>query len=230
MFNTLRIMSSCTDKRYSDTPFEELAALYQNTNIKDRDKSSIVRTVFCRLFPMLLKLQSTFAEINNDTKIECIMSDIHYALLLYGTKQKPKCKFTTYLYNNIKTSLLTYQTKANSHKRCVWRHMIKNNDDGTNYFISTAKAKNNSVTMSQFIEGLNNATLLSSEEKDYCKCVLYGYIKSGEIEHQMNYSNRFDTNIMTNPNGGKKIKRKSINDIKKSIKAKFEKYDRKLFV
>lgn len=229
MFDTLKLMNSCISKKYEDTPFEELVKIYQSTT-NDKVHSAIVSTTFCRLFPMLFKIYNQFPTVPSEAKVEWILFSIMRIYRFWGTKGEPAAKFTTYLYGIVRNHINTEINVAKCKKRQTEKKLVyKEATDGSNLHVNNASSFDGNRQTREFLENLKQATNLSSDEKEYCACVLAGYTKNEEIEEKMNFNTRFNDQKMSNPLNEKRIKKRTVSDIRRSLKKKFNVYDRDLF-
>lgn len=226
MFETLKLMNACTVKQYRDVSFEELADLYQ-VETNERIKSNISRTIFCRLFPMLYTIYNKFPDLPNEVRVETILMSIVKVLKYWGTS-KTKAKFTTYLYGCVTNQLRTEITYMNCKKRETWKKIVPNNsDDGESRYLKNTADTYPNVENILFLEDLKMASNLSSEEKDYCACVLAGIIRGDELEEREHYMER--QNLFSDPILKTRITKMGPNKIKQSLKKKLKEYGKELF-
>ena len=188
MFSTYKIMSAHPCKELQDKTLEDLCLEYnQTTNMKL--KNNIYRTMYCKLFPMMLNVQKNYPTLTNEQKVEVTMFILISTLRCYKGIEKERTKFSTYYCTNLKNGMVTVINSMKCHKRCVWMNMI-DNAETVSYVLSTQKDKEKETTNNYFLDNLKSAKYLSTLEKEYCGCVLAGYTKLDELSELLDLNNR----------------------------------------
>ena len=250
MYETYRIMSAKLDKNLQTKTMEELSAMYNGAekqgNIKLRN--SIYRVLYCKLYPMMLTIVKNYPMLSNDQRVEVTMMVLIATLRCY--KDNMKTKFSTNYYNNLKNGMMTQINSLKCTKRCVWLNMVED-QELSSFVLGNQTNESYEEQRSSFVKNLDKATNLSTLEKRYINAVLSGVTKKEELIRLLQIRtdyNKFakanptkvlpkakrrkklfevqqvETNLMTEDEELKMLK-----NIKKSIREKFNKFDRDLF-
>ena len=225
-------MSSRLKPELQELELETLCEMYgKSTDAKERN--DIYRTLYCKLFPMMLSVQKNYPMLSNSQRVEVTMMILISTLRCYNNKQGKKSKFSTYYCTNLKNGMMTQINSLHCSKRCVWLNMVED-EEKSSYILTSQKNKPVEERTEYFMENIVNNTKLSTLEKDYINCVLNGYTKPEEIEKQLNLKHRYNSfnplcnNKITNPINDKG----AINLVKrarKSLKNKIKLLDRNIF-
>ena len=231
MFETYRIMSSRLKPQLQEKELEELCDMYEKET-DPRKRNDIYRTLYCKLFPMMLSVQKNYPMLTNAQRVEVTMMILISTLRCYGKQKGAKSKFSTYYCTNLKNGMMTQINSLHCNKRCAWLNVIE--DETQNDFIlSSISNKSHELSSDYFLENLKHTNNLSGIEKEYIECALKGYRNLEDFKKQLNIKNRVnDFNAkkgnVTNPMTDKE-ELNFIKKIKKSIKSKFLEFDRQLF-
>ena len=69
MFATYDMMKRCTNDTYLNKELNELVVEYRNTT-EARERNRLIATIFCKVYPMILKIQKTFYMLTPEQKME----------------------------------------------------------------------------------------------------------------------------------------------------------------
>ena len=228
-------------------------------DLKLRD--DIFRTLYCRLFPMMLTIQKNYPTLSNAQRVEVTMMILISTLRCYRSS-KQKSKFSTYYFNNLKNGMMTQINSMKCAKRSAMLYTIKDQEKST-LILQNQKNKSKESSIEYFLDNLQANTKLSTLEKDYCNMVLSGFTKIEQVdstklqelyseyqgcseekqkektmsklfnEYNKGTINRIkDTmgnNTITNPLLSDTDRTQLIKQAKKSLRKKFELFDRELF-
>lgn len=232
MFDTYRIMSSRLKPELQELELETLCEMYGKST-DPQERNDIYRTLYCKLFPMMLSVQKNYPMLSNAQRVEVTMMILISTLRCYNNKQGKKTKFSTYYCTNLKNGMMTQINSLHCSKRCVWLNMVEDENIST-YIIGSQKTKPTEDTKDYFVENIKNNAKLSTLEKDFIECVLNGYTKPDDIERQLNLKDRynsyntFNTNKMSNPITDKTACN-LVKKARKSLKQKISLLDRTVF-
>ena len=205
--------------------------IYKN-EFKMRDL--IYRTMYCKLYPMMLSVQKNYPTLSNAQRVEVTMMILISTLRCYSQNKKIKTKFSTYFCNNLKNGMMTQINSLKCTKRSVWLNII--GDEQQNDFILSNKTdKSQDSSLDYFFENLENSVALSTLEKSFVKCILHGFKKNEEISEHLQIKEKFNKYVtMTDPLHSNKLmddegELKLIKQIRKSVKNKCKKFGTGLF-
>ena len=206
-----------------------------------KQRNDIYRTMYCKLFPMMLTVQKNYTTLSPVQRVEVTKMILISTLRCYTRNKKIKTKFSTYYMTNLKRGMLTQINSMKCNKRCVWSNMIEN-EEQSSYALATQSTPDVELSIDTFLKGVDSSTYLSTAEKAYIRCImdngnLTDKVKKSEdpetkvyptkIESYINKQNKingFTTSPMTDE-AQKALNKK----LKKSIKQKFLELDRDLF-
>lgn len=177
MFTTYKLIKGCTNSTLLARDLNDLVEDYRNTN-NARERNRLIATIFCKLYPMILKLQQKFHTLTVEQKIEHALYHLVKSLNNYDST---KMKFSSFFYVHLTNQFKSLLTAELSNKRKVFQNISVNNDYHMEHFAQTAFAKPYEKTDAGFLNEIKHATYLSSEEKDYCGCVVAGIDKLDDI-------------------------------------------------
>lgn len=226
MYDSLQIMKGIPVDDLMGLPLEEVVLKFQTT--EDRKlQNRCFAYVFCNLFPMILKLHHKHPTLTlTERTEECICCTLH-AMKKFGTKQLAnKTKFSTFLYLVLSNSLKGMVIRSeNNCKKKVWSNLISCDTKTLNYILDvSAPDKLSTADYNKFLMELDNSSILSKDEIEYCKQVLLGYKTNKEIAENMHITsvcnyNKKQKKFITKPvdERGANIR---VAEIKRSIKRK----------
>lgn len=177
MFTTFKLMRACTNEELLARDLNDIVAEYKITE-DARKRNRLIATVFCKLYPMILKLQKKFHTLTTEQKIEHALYHLVKALERYDSK---KMKFSSFFHTHLSNQFKTLLSMECSQKRAVFQNIIANNAEYMDLYAHTAPAKPYEHTDIGLINDIKNSSYLSSEEKDYCSCVVAGIDKMSDI-------------------------------------------------
>lgn len=230
MYETFKVMSNCTTQKYLDMELEDLTTEYKKTTSMSI-RSKIFAAMFVKVFPMMLKIQKKYYSLTNEQKVDHAIWHLLRSISYY--KNDGKTKFSSFFHTHLSNQMKTLLTSQSSYKNAVWQNMVDDKENVLTWYNHNATCKNMEETAKYFLDNLKYSCHLSSEEKDYCACVIAGYDKMQSIADKMNITKNV-TNPLKNMNiqdlekENKKELRK-IRKIKQSIKEKINKYGIEVF-
>lgn len=241
MYNTYRMMLGNTNDTYLNKTLEELVEEYKEADKQDKvlKMNKIVAAMFCKVFPMILKIQERYYSITNEQKVDTAVYHLVRSIKRYKNKN---VKFSSFYYTHLSNMMKSLLTAETSLKRVVWYNIVNNNEDVMKWYAKNAPTKEPEMSNDYFLKNLESSTYLSTEEKEYCRMILDGYNKSKEINDQFTqrninliYDNK--NSKITNPLENKtpeellkyqaqmeKKQLKRVRDIRDSIKQKHKQY------
>lgn len=234
MYTTYKLMFNCTNTTYLDKSLEDLCEEYNNTlNVDKRNK--IVAAMFCKVYPMILTIQKKYYSITNEQKVEHALFHLVRSIKYY--KNDGKVKFSSFFHTHMENQMKTLLTSENSLKKAVFQNIVRNNDNVLNWYVKNEPTKNIEMSDEYFLDNLENSTYLSTEEKDYCKCVLQGFDRTKQISKELNLTQKYNITDPINENMSvekqhqiqEQRDQRRIRKIKQSIKDKLDKYGRQIF-
>lgn len=222
-------------------PSEILNAFKKRLDKPGKLRNDIYRTMYCKLFPMMLSVQKNYTTLSPVQRVEVTKMILISTLRCYSRNKKIKTKFSTYYMTNLKNGMMTQINSLKCNKRCIWSNMLEN-EEQSNYALATQSAKDNELSIDTFLNNVDNSTYLSSAEKAYIRCImdngnLSDKLKKGETEETKTYPTKIGEYIdrlnkaagfTSNPISADEQKSLT-KKLKKSIKEKFLKFDRELF-
>lgn len=216
MFVTYQVMS-CRKSTELEEKFtiDELARMFDDENTSSFEKNKIYATIYCQLFPMMIKLQRSHSLLSNEEKAEICMYMLLCALKTY--KKQKKIKFSTYFYQCLGNHFLTYTNKQKSNKRKIWFNLATDATALTDALNKLDKTITNREM--KLLRIIKEHDSLDIYEKEYCACLLAGYTKSKEIADKLKLATRMQNISMDNPLY-EKTNSKLIYKLKNSIKNK----------
>lgn len=238
MFATYKLMTSSTTEVYLGKTLEELVEDYKRTeDVRKRNK--IIAAMFCKVFPMILKIQEKYYSLTNEQKVDHAIFHLIRSIRYYDSK-KNKVKFSSFYFTHLTNQMKTLLTAENSLKKAAFQNIVRNNDEVLNLYAQNAEDKMLEYSEEYFLKNLEENTYLSSEEKEYLTCQLAGYNKTKEIAQKLDLDNRYNLKkAVTNPLAvmdlqkrqelDEKIAVRRIRRIRDSIKQKYEKYGAAIF-
>lgn len=149
-------------------------------DLKLRD--DIFRSLYCRLFPMMLTIQKNYPTLSNAQRVEVTMMILVSTLRCYKSS-KQKTKFSTYYFNNLKNGMMTQINSMKCAKRSAMLYTIKDQEKST-LILQNQKNKSKENSIEYFIDNLKTASNLSTLEKDYCNMVLSGFTKIEQMDEE----------------------------------------------
>ena len=177
MYNTYKLMSSCTNSTYLEKDLEQLCEEYKQTD-DARKRNKIISAMFCKVFPMILKIQEKYYSLTNEQKVEHAIFHLIRSIEYYN---KSSAKFSSFYHTHLTNQMKTLFTSENSLKKAVFQHIVKDNDKALSWHTNNTPDKQYIDTDDYMLDVIKNATKLSSEEKAYCICVLAGCEKPQQI-------------------------------------------------
>ena len=179
-------MSACTNSEYLSQDIDTLALAYQKTQ-SARERNRLIATIFCKLYPMMLKISRKYFSLTNEQKTEHALYHLVKALERFDNK---KMKFSSFFHTHFSNQMKSLLTAESSHKRAVFQNIVKHNDEVLNVYAQTASDKEFKDSDLGLIEDIKNSSFLSTEEKEYCTCVISGVDTAKEISKMMNLDKR----------------------------------------
>ena len=195
MFATYKLMSSCTNEEYLSRDLDDLVAEYKET-VDARKRNKLIATIFCKLYPMMLKLMKKYYTLTPEQKIEHAVYRLVMGLEMHNPK---KMKFSSFFYMHFSNHMKTLYTNSLAPCRAAFANIVGNNDEVMRVYSETAIEKENSVK--GLLKDINDSTWLSSEEKKYCSCIAVGLKTPQEIQKIMKFDLNKDVKkpLVSNP-------------------------------
>lgn len=183
MFETLKSMKSITTTELEGLTLEEVVLKFQNTqDISLQNKCYAY--VFCNIFPMLLKIHHKFNTLSTTERTEECLSCTLHSMRKYNTDKK--VKFTTFIYGNLTRSFITLSERLlNNNKHKIWSNLTTMDSSSLNYILRSVRDKDRNQEYRSYLLDLENSSILSQEEIDFCKTVIFGFRNNKEIAKQM---------------------------------------------
>ena len=219
IFATYKMMHACTNKEYLDRDFNDLIAEYKSTH-NARIKNKCIATIFCKIYPMILKMQKKFYTLTPAQKIEHILYNLVIGVNNFDLNKK--IKFTTFITTHLNNKLNSLLITEDCIKRKVFHNIVKHNDEIMEVYVQTKVDPSYDYDNGEknLVNDINNSTFLSSEEKEYCSCLIKGMTTAKEIGKAMKLkekSNFIAKPLITNPLYVKDITSSSESDIEKRV-------------
>lgn len=230
MYSTYKLMSNCTKKQYLDKSLEDLCKEYNATeNAGIRNK--IVAAMFIKVFPMIQKIQSKYYSLTNEQKVDHALFHLVRSIKYYKNNN---VKFSSFFHTHLTNQMKTLLSSENSLKKAAFQNIVRDNDNVLTWYAKNESMKDYEQTERYMLQCLKDSSYLSTEEKEFCACVLAGYDKMATITEKLNLNERMSTNPIKSVNINdfdttKKIDTKYARKIKKSLKEKYAKYGDKIF-
>lgn len=230
MYTTYKLMANCTNSTYLNMDLEDLCEGYKKTeSVTKRNK--IIAAMFCKVYPMVLDIQKKYYSITNEQKVEHALFHLVRSIKYY--KQDGKVKFSSFFHTHLSNQMKSLLSSENSLKKAAFQNIVRNNDNVMNWYAKNEPIKSYEQSEIYVLENLKNSSYLSTEEKEYCACIIAGYDKVQQISEKLNLTNRVQDPIRNTkkeytPEQIIKLQdsrnQKRIRDIRKSIKDKINKY------
>ena len=239
MYTTYKMMLACTNKEYLNKDYRDLIIEYRGTT-NARVKNKCVATIFCKIYPMILKIQKKFYTLSSTQKIEHVLYNLVIGIDNYDLNKKTS--FVTFIHTHLTNKLHSLLVTEGCLKRKVFQSIVPHNEEAMKVYAQTKIDPSYDYDNGEknLNNDINNSTFLSSEEKKYCSCLITGMTTAKEIGKAMKlvekskqsfakplFTNPLIVNDLTPDNDGisdasmdKKIIKK-IKEIKDSIKRKY---------
>lgn len=182
MYDTYKLMSSCTNSTYLNKELEELCEDYKATE-NVRTKNKIIAAMFCKVFPMILEIQKKYYSLTNDQKVEHALFHLVRSIRYYKNNN---VKFSSFYHTHLTNQMKTLLTSENSLKKAAFQNIVRDNDNVLTWYTKNEPSKNYENSDEYMLQTIKNAPKLSSEEKAYCACIIAGYDKSSQIIEKLN--------------------------------------------
>lgn len=187
---------------------------YQNSN-SSKVRGKCIASIYCKLFPMILKIQQSFPMLTSEQKTEACIHIIQTSLEKFNIT-RTDIKFTSYFYGNFRRNLLTLSNmETNCHKRKIWSNMVDITNEATRRYLLEGFMGTTINTIAEhtlFFNDMNNSSLnLTTEEQILCKQLLKGYKTCKELAPFI-----FPNEVLTDKNYS--IINKMRSNLKKKIK------------
>lgn len=236
------IRSKLLEAEKCQLPKEIVIELTNKLNRPAKLRNDIYRTMYCKLFPMMLSVQKNYTTLSPVQRVEVTKMILISTLRCYSQNPNArKTKFSTYYMTNLKRGMLTQINSMKCNKRCIWSNMIEN-EEQSSYALATQSTPDSDLSIETFLKNVDSSTYLSSAEKAYIRCIMDNGNLSEKVKknedintkvyptkidsyiENLNKQNGFTTNPMTED------EQKTLNKkLRKSIKQKFLQMDRELF-
>lgn len=229
MYATYKMMSNGTNSTYLNKSLEELCDEYNSTDSVNK-RNKIVAAMFCKVFPMILEIQKKYYSLTNEQKVDHALFHLVRSIKYY---KKGNVKFSSFFHTHLTNQMKTLLSSENNLKKAAFQNIVRDNDNVLNRYIKTQPTKDYDKSEQYFLENLKNSTYLSTEEKEYCACILAGYDKVDIIREKLDLENRHMDNAIVRKQelSEEKIKeldakrdQRRIRKIKQSIKDKIALY------
>lgn len=178
MFKTYDLMCSLRNEQLIALPINDLVSLYQETD-KARLKSKYYANVFCRFFPMILKITQKYGALTNEQKVE---ETLRCLLLSMNNFSGRKAKFITYFYGNLHTKLTGLVKRLQCDNKKVWTELYQGTQEEVNRLLNLIPDKSNNYDISEVID---NSSILNKDEKLLCKLYSEGFYSNKDILKRM---------------------------------------------
>lgn len=229
MYTTYKLMSAATNDTYLNKTLEELVEDYKKTN-NQGIKNKVIAAMFCKVFPMILKIQEKYYSLTNEQKVDHAIYHLIRSIKYYKNNN---VKFSSFYYTHLTNQMKTLLSAENNLKKAAFQNIIRNNEEVLNTYTQNTPDKTIDYSEQYFLDNLRNSTYLSSEEKEYCACILAGYTKTKEIANKLNFGERTKVRRVTNPlmimdmnkqqQLDEKFAERKIRKIRNSLKEKMQK-------
>lgn len=187
MYDTYRSITSIPVKELEHLSLNEVAVLFQQST--DREfRNKCFAYVFKNVYPMLLGIHHNekYAKLTHDDKTEECLCCTLYAMEHWTPKRGQKLSsYINMVVNSCFTTMLGKHVNCNKHK--VFDNLIEADDKTLGLILSSIKDTNDKKPMVDLICKLDNSTLLTRDEKDYCKNLMNGYVTNKEMASQMKH-------------------------------------------
>ncbi len=178
MFATLKMMSNCTNEEYKTKTLEELCELYKSTE-NPILINKIIGAMFCKVHPMVLKIQEKYYTITNEQKVEQCLFHLVRCIKRYNSANK--VKFSSFYYLLLANEMKSLLSAENSYKRAAFHNITKNNHEVMDWYLKNAPDQEVCQQDLDFLTNLQSSSYLSQEEKAYCKYILEGTVRSKDL-------------------------------------------------
>ena len=156
-------------------------------------RNKVISAMFVKVFPMILKIQKKYYSLTNEQKVDHAIFHLIRSISYY--KNDGKVKFSSFFHTHLCNQMKTLLTSQGSYKNAVWQNIVADNDNVLKWYSQNKVTKNMDMTEKYFLDNLKASCHLSSEEKDFCACVLAGYDKMQNIADKMNMSNPIKSRV-----------------------------------
>lgn len=188
MYQTYKMMFNATNSQYLDKSLETLCEDYKATNIVGK-RNKIIAAMFCKVFPMILKIQEKYYSLTNEQKVEHALFHLVRSVKYY---QNNNIKFSSFFYTHLTNQMKSLLTSENSLKKAVFQNIVRNNDDVLKLYTCSQPAKSYENSERYLINNIKTSQYLSQEEKEYCLCYLMGYTSVPQLSEKLNIESRVD--------------------------------------
>ena len=197
MFATYKLISACTNEEYMKRDLDDLVTEYRETT-DARKRNKLISTIFCKLYPMMLKLMQKYYTLTPEQKIEHALYRLVKGLEMYNPK---KMKFSSFFYMHFSNHMKTLYTNSLAPCRAAFANIVGNNDEVMRVYTETATERERDSSEQGLLDDIKDASYLSSEEKEYCSCVVAGITKTKEIKERLKLDkrNNFNKPLISNP-------------------------------
>lgn len=186
LFITYNLMRACTTKECLDRDIDDLAKEYKLTE-NARERNKLIAAIYCQLYPMMIKISKKYFSITPEQKLECALTNLVKGLTKWDSK---KTKFSTFYHLDFANQMKSLYTAENSLKRAVFQNIIDCNEEALNIYSETETDKSYEDNEKELLHDIKNSSFLSSEEKEYCGCVLAGITTTKEIADKLKLEER----------------------------------------
>ena len=131
---------------------------------------------------------------------------MEYALfhLVKGLSQydSKKMKFSSFFYLKLSNMMKTFVQVEYSPSKAANQNIVGNSDEVLRIYSETMSDREYDVSEQGLIRDIKGSKYLSSEEKEYCTCIVAGINKTEDIKKvlQLEKRNDFQKSLITKPN------------------------------
>jgi len=224
MYATYKLMLSCTNESYLERDVDDLVREYRE-EVEARKRNKLIATIFCKLYPMILKIQKKYYNMTPDQKMEYALFHLVKGLSQYNNK---KMKFSSFFYLKLSNMMKTSVQLDYTPSKAANTNVVSNSDEVLRIYSETKTDREYADSEEGLLKDISESKYLSSEEKQYCSCIVAGITKTEEIKKVLKIEEKVSKSLITPPTLSPEERKKKtdkqaqlkIKQIKDSIKKK----------
>lgn len=230
MYATHKLMLSCTNEELLARDIDDLVREYRET-VEARKRNKLIATIFCKLYPMILNIQKKYYNYSFEQKIDYALFHLVKGLSQFDNK---KMKFSSFYYLKLSNMMKTLVQVDNSPSKAANVNVVDNSDEVLRIYSETMSDRDYEFSEQGLLRDIKESKYLSSEEKEYCSCIVAGINKAEDIKNvlKLEKRNNFQRPLVSKPNlTTEQIKEKEnklassrIKSIKDSIRRKYAQF------
>lgn len=198
MYATYKLMVSCTNEQLLARDIDDLVSEYK-VEMDARKRNKLIATIFCKIYPMIIKIQKKYYNLTPEQKMEYALFHLVKGLSQYDSK---KMKFSSFFYLKLSNMMKTFVQVEYSPSKAANQNIVGNSDEVLRIYSETMSDREYDVSEQGLIRDIKGSKYLSSEEKEYCTCIVAGINKTEDIKKvlQLEKRNDFQKSLITKPN------------------------------